>query len=156
VFQKMQLSRGTASWNWAAFFFNFCWLAYRKLYVQSAIVAGAILVPLIIAGAMKTQLTMVYLFGVAIPLAIAIGVGVLGDSLLKKRADAVIADAQQRYPDPQMRLPAIAAAGGVSGPALAAAIVGWLAIQAVLYAANLSLHDAFEQDRYRPGYYFRR
>jgi hypothetical protein len=42
--EVMRLKGSINSWNWAAFFLSLFWLAYRKMYMFSAILVGVIVI----------------------------------------------------------------------------------------------------------------
>lgn len=128
IFHAMDAKGSKVHMNWVAFFFSLYWLAYRKLYAHAAAVAGALLlpmlfVPMMMNGSEKATGLAIAMAVTGLPIAIA--VGLLGDSLVKKKAEAAAMQAWQSYPDPHHRFAFLSAAGGVSVPALIGCILGW-------------------------------
>lgn len=137
AFQKIEATGSKANFNIAAFFLSIFWLAYRKLYVHAAGAAAIMLVPallmmLIVQGSSRSA-TFSTVFAI-VSVAVAVAIGMMGDSLVKKRADDTLAQVQD-YPDPHSRMAAAAAAGGTS---VVAGVGAWMVWTIVVVTVSLS------------------
>ena len=70
-FEKMETLNSITDWNWAAFFFGFWWMLYRKMYVFGAV-----------ALAVTELLSMLTIPGLG--LLVSLAVGVVGNFLYMK------------------------------------------------------------------------
>lgn len=75
-------SAGKQSWNWAAFFLGLGWMAYRKMYLYSAIYIGGIL----LLTLMEYVLGLSEKMSLVMSFAIAVAVGFHGNHLYQLHA----------------------------------------------------------------------
>ena len=104
-----------AGFNWPAFFLNFCWLVYRKMYREALIGLGIMLGLGFLRGIAETA-TAMNLNAVARveDIAVAVTVGMIGNGLYLRRAQSVIGAARAQEPDPERREALLRARGGRS------------------------------------------
>lgn len=95
------------SWNWAAFFFSYAWLFYRKLYLFGAVALAAA-----IGAVAAEQLTGERLSGILIGIAVA--VGLYGNTWYLARTYRHVTEVQQTTQDPAARKAMLATAGGTN------------------------------------------
>lgn len=119
----MDRSGSNASWNFASFFLNAWWLAYRKMVLPALLVLVAILAVAGIGLALPEVGAIVSLLALGIP----IFLGVMGNKLYRNQAERALADPSAAHPG------ALQSRGGTSiGLAL-----GLLAAYIVLYGAMI-------------------
>jgi hypothetical protein len=104
-----------AGFNWAAFFLNFAWLLYRKMYREFFIAMAAVVGLGVVQGVAEsvTEKNLDTLDKV-VNLVVAVTMGMLGNGLYLRRAQREIGNARAREPDPERRTALLKARGGTS------------------------------------------
>ncbi|WP_239616391.1 DUF2628 domain-containing protein [Cohnella mopanensis] len=97
-----------SGWNWPAFLFPPIWMAYRKLYVESAIYFGIIVLLSIIESFVGYMSSSIYLL-------ISIFAGVYGNKIYYRKAKKTIEEIMALHEDKERRLLLIGKKGGTSG-----------------------------------------
>ena len=113
-----------ASWNWAAFLLNVYWLAYRKMWLQTAIffVVLVALVALIVMSGVPILFSQVLLLG------LAVGLGIGGNALYRMHVEKALADPAFADPETLRRR-----GGGSMGAAWGLAAVWFLLVGGVVF-----------------------
>jgi len=101
------------SWNWAAFFLNAFWLAYRKMWTPALAAAGAILL-VQLAGLFVRELQSL---SSGLVLGVCAWVGWRGNSLYRAHADQTVAQVSAMNPDRHGQIAWLQGQGGVALPA---------------------------------------
>jgi hypothetical protein len=104
-----------AGFNWAAFFLNFAWMLYRKMYREFLIAMAAVLSLGVVQGLVE-YLTEKNLDGLdkLENIVVAVAMGMIGNGLYLRRARRVIGNARAQEPDPERRTALLKARGGTS------------------------------------------
>jgi len=103
-FQRLDAGSSMVSWNWSAFLFGIFWLLYRKMYLYALIAFAILCIPMV--GA----------------LIFAIGCGILGNWLYKKKVEEELAMAAT-YP-PATKQAQLAERGGITWlPVIVASVI---------------------------------
>jgi hypothetical protein len=122
--RSMEAQNKAYSWNWAAFLLSIYWMAYRKMFQPALIAAGAVLLLVIVGMLMPPIAALTNL----LVLGVAGGVGWRGNTLYRDHVRRSIARIEAVNPDPQQRLAAAQAQGGVSMPAALGLLAVWLVV----------------------------
>jgi hypothetical protein len=111
--------RVRAGFNWAAFFFNFVWLLYRKMYREFFILVAAVFGVGVLHGLVQS-LTGRNLDVVdkLTNIVVGVAIGMYGNSLYLRRARREIGKARTQELDPERRAALLRARGGTSWIAL--------------------------------------
>jgi hypothetical protein len=107
-------SQGHNAWNWSAFLFGFVWLAYRKMYMYSAIVIGS----MFLLGVFEELLNLPNSLSNATSFGFAIAVGLLGNYLYRVHTRKKISE----LPSHLSKEETITAASQLGGTSVGAAI----------------------------------
>jgi hypothetical protein len=126
--RTMEAQNKAYSWNWAAFLLSIYWLAYRKMFQPALIAAGAVMLLVIV----KTLVPAIGALANLLVLGIAAGVGWRGNTLYRDHVRRNLARIEAMNPDPQARLVAAPAQGGVSMPAALGLLAVWLVVVGTL------------------------
>ncbi|SFU47978.1 Protein of unknown function [Polaromonas sp. YR568] len=91
---KVGPNTGAASWNWAAFFLGFMWIAHRKMYWLCWIFAGIFAVEFLLEGlfALSSRISN------AINLGTAVVVGTQGNYWYRLHVNQKVKDISNQYP----------------------------------------------------------
>jgi len=93
------------SWNWAAFFLTFFWLAYRKMYLYAIVISAAIFIVMsILPGGFASSL------GIMVDVCL----GVFGNKLYYDNSKKEIIKIKNSFPDLSNQEKAIVNKGGTS------------------------------------------
>jgi uncharacterized protein DUF2628 len=112
-----------AGFNWPAFFLNFAWLLYRKMYREFFIGIAAVIGLGIVQGVVEslTEKNLDALDKVE-NIVIAVTMGLLGNGLYLRKARREIGRARAQEADPERRAALLKARGGTSWIGLLVAI----------------------------------
>lgn len=121
-FQKMKSQQKKTSWNWPAFFFSPYWFIYRKMY-------GCGIVAFIFA-LLATALADIVLIPV-LSLGVYISIGIFANYIYMQRLEKKANQAKSINEPYKTQF--IQSNGGVSGVALAIAIIGWTLLYTILF-----------------------
>jgi len=114
-----------SGWNWPAFLFPPIWMAYRKLYVESAIYFGIIFLLSIIESFVGYMSSSAYLL-------ITIFAGVYGNKIYYRKAKKTIEEIMALHEDKERRLFLIGKKGGTSGWGILGGIMLVLALSVLM------------------------
>lgn len=125
-----------ASWNWPAFFCNYAWALYRKMYGWFFAILGISVISIVIAGAGAPVIWFVALVANA-------AFGVYANSIYHGKAREKIAMARLAFPDEPRLLARLRNKGGVNTWVIWVSI-GWLII-GILAAITIPAYVDFQQ-----------
>ncbi|MBI4996791.1 MAG: DUF2628 domain-containing protein [Rhodocyclales bacterium] len=135
--RKWALSEQTGSkqsWNWAAFLGSYAWMAYRKMYLQSGILVGVLILETIVEvllGPRSGVSSLITFFNIGL----FVGVGFRGNHWYKRHVEKRIQDILSQCSAERAEAE-LARAGGTSMAAAVAITVtllgGWAAIAALI------------------------
>ncbi len=113
--QRVQGGGLRAGFNFAAFFLNFAWLLYRKMYREFLVLAAALVGLGVVHGVIEalTEKNLDAIDKVE-NVVVAVTMGLLANGLYLRRAQRVIGNARAQEPDPARREALLRARGGTS------------------------------------------
>lgn len=126
-----------ASWNWPAFFCNYAWALYRKMYGWFFAILGISVISIVIAGAGAPVIWFVALVANA-------AFGVYANSIYHGKAREKIAMARLTFPDEPRLLARLRNKGGVNTWVIWVSI-GWLIIIGILAAIYIPAYNDSRQ-----------
>lgn len=126
-----------ASWNWPAFFCNYAWALYRKMYGWFFAILGISVISIVIAGAGAPVIWFVTLIANA-------AFGVYANSIYHGKAREKIAMARLTFPDEPRLLARLRNKGGVNTWVIWVSI-GWLIIIGILAAIYIPAYNDSRQ-----------
>ena len=129
----MAQRKSKQSWNWAAFFLNVYWLAYRKMYLMSAILLTVYVALVTFGEYMRWSEWKILLCSFSIPLVL----GIYGNDAYLQHLKAKLKRLTQTTPASEWTRRA-AAAGGTSWWAV---LLAMTLVVALLFAANWALES---------------
>lgn len=104
-------AKTTHTWNWAAFFFSFWWLGYRRMYIPLITILGGFLFLHLTAALFHFDFSKV---DGLLRLIVIFALGITGNSIYKKHALKIIAKYKSSCEDRKAAEERIAEKGGVS------------------------------------------
>jgi hypothetical protein len=123
AFQKMDSSGSAISWNWSAFFFGVLWMLYRKMYLYALVIWGVTFLLGVLTGGA----------GFGLSILEAIGIGLFGNWLYKRKVEEELAAAAPL--EPAARKAQLAERGGVTW--IPVIILGVLTLLGILSACGI-------------------
>jgi hypothetical protein len=130
--ESMDTAKNPRSWNWAAAFLSGIWLAYRKMPLLAATV---LFISLASATMTLTRQSDSWI-GRALPLIVAVSVGISGNGMYYRKAKKKLALARSVHADPEALKRAIVKTGGISFAGAVIAVLALVTWSVILVASR--------------------
>jgi hypothetical protein len=146
--RQMDASGKRTSFNFAAFFLNALWLIYRKMWgLGLGILAGLLVLNVIMLAIAPALSSLVSLLS----LGMAIYVGLMGNSMYRRRAEAEVMRAAATSPDPHGRMSVLARRGGTNIGAAIGIAIAVVVLNGIVMFTILGLSGALNSSTMERG-----